>query len=192
VGGKIPCEIRRSKSLRPRSAPPSPSRILQIPAEIPQSSAGRRRRRRLPCDRPASPSQPLPRFPNPPEVFRLSPSLLLPPRIVATGPSSGTFSGLRGQGLPSAEIPSRREEAPPLSGRPRALLLVLEWRGGGDPPGRGSIPLRSVVFIIQGGRSIHKGARAVCFPKNSGGSTEPPCPTLSPPLVVVDWIGGRC
>lgn len=182
---------------RAKSGAPNPSdpealararpESLQIPAEIPQSSAGRRR---LPCDRPASPSQPLPRFPNPPEVFRLSPSLLLPPRIVATGPSSGTFSGLRGQGLPSAEIPSRREEAPPLSGRPRALL-VLEWRGGGDPPGRGSIPLRSVVFIIQGGRSIHKGARAVCFPKNSGGSTEPPCPTLSPPLVVVDWIGGR-
>jgi len=52
VGGKIPCEIRRSKSLRPRSAPPSPFRILQIPAEIPQSSAGRRRRRLLATDPP--------------------------------------------------------------------------------------------------------------------------------------------
>jgi len=101
-------------------------------------------------------------------VFRPSPSLLPPPRIVATGPSSGTFSGLRGQGLPSAEIPSRREQAPPLSRCPRALL-VLEWRGGGDPPGRGSIPLRSVVSnpsllgrIVKGLRFVLVGLR-ICY-----------------------------
>lgn len=60
-------------------------------------------------------------------------------------PVIGDLLGPARPGAPSAEIPlSSGGGTPHLSCRPRALLL-LEWRGGEDPPGCGSIRLPSAV-----------------------------------------------
>jgi hypothetical protein len=139
--GKIQSEIQRSKSVRPQGAPPNPSRIPQIPAEIPQSSVLAAALRPVP---PASCRSRCRGFP--PEGFvslSLSPPYCrhrLARPTLHRGPSSA-----REAGAPPAEIHSRPEAAALSSSSPppRSSGTRVAW--GGDPPGRGSIPLRSVV-----------------------------------------------
>jgi hypothetical protein len=130
--GKIPSEIQRSKSVRLLGAPPNPSRIPQIPAEIPQSSVLAAAASSL---RPAPPAVAAAAADFHPRVSSRSRSLrstastdwrdrpviedLLPPERPGLLPRKFTL------------VQRRRS---PLHRRPRALL-VLEWRGVEIHPG---------------------------------------------------------
>ncbi|WVZ85852.1 hypothetical protein U9M48_032714 [Paspalum notatum var. saurae] len=134
-------EIRRSKSFRCRGAPPSsPSpNPGESPLNFPQSAAALAARRRLRPSQPVAAAADL----HPREGCVSLLALLPRPnrhRVAFSGPRGrgGSFSG-------NPPLVGRRRA--PLPRRPR-VILVLGRRGGGDPPGRGSIPLLSVAILL--------------------------------------------
>jgi hypothetical protein len=136
--GKIPSEIQRSKSVRLLGAPPNPSRIPQIPAEIPQSS--------VLAAAASSLRQPRPRISTRGFRLALALSALLPPQIGATDPSSRTFFRPRGRGSSRGNSLSFRGGAVLFIAAP---ALCLYWSGAGWRSTRAWIDsssfLRSVV-----------------------------------------------